>query len=69
MSKAPLYILQHIYTLEYVTKTKGGKGAYTFTTNQREATHFTNEQAVSIIGATADVTEASVQEMLKAIEV
>ena len=64
------YILQHVYTLQYVTRTKKGKRAeFTFTDSKEAATVFTNNEAALIIGATAKVTETDVLEILTGIEV
>ncbi len=69
------YVLQHIYTGDYVTRTKAGKRAeYTFTSNRSEATHFSNDEAVKIIAATAtdngkDDKDFAVIEQLRGVEI
>ena len=70
------YVLQHIYSCEFVTRTKAGKRAeYTFTANRSEATLFTNDEALQIIAATAtdngkdDEKNFIILEQLRAVEV
>ena len=72
------YVLQHIYTLEYFMKQKTGflqRAEYTFTKNRSEANEFTNEEAITLISATAtdngkdNEKDFQILETLKAIEV
>jgi predicted MarR family transcription regulator len=70
------YILQHIMTGEFVTRTKAGKKAeYTLTKHVTESTKFSHTEANTIIAATAmdngkdTEKEFLLMETLKAIAV